>query len=359
MKPIALSLVLLSILNAGVYDYGYNGLKEVADADKNNALFYGNFERIIRYEAIAYTPGDPVTIDAETSELDKMYESISGYVKAKVPYTISVIGHTRRDKEVDHEVAQESTFFGSLQNTLMESVSDSEENRAVCDRAVEEIKKQLIDHNVSKSNILTECREGSQPLYLENDENAREQNYRVMVTLYADKVEKPIVKAVPKAVPAAEPKVVPTNNGDIDSDGDGVVDANDKCPNTPKGYTVDENGCPREVTLHINFPTASAVIPQSSMAQIDELKRFMHEYPMYRIEIIGHTDSVGSESSNQSLSLRRAKALETLLINDAIASERISSSGKGESSPIASNDDKDGRAQNRRTEVKMYMNQGQ
>ncbi|MGD9656001.1 MAG: OmpA family protein [Sulfuricurvum sp.] len=352
MKSIALSLVLLSTLNAGVYDYGYNGLKEVADADKNNTLYYGEYERIIRYDAINYTPGNPVTFNAETSDMDKMYESINGYVEAKVPYTISVIGHTRRDKEVNHEVAQESTFFGSLQNTLMESVSDSEENRAVCDRAIAEIKKQLIDHHVAENNIVTECREGSQPLYLENDENARALNYRVMVTLYAPKVAKPAPKVVPKTISAPEPKV------EIDSDGDGVVDANDKCPNTPKGYTVDENGCPREVTLHINFPTASAVIPKSSSAQIDELKRFMHDYPMYRIEIVGHTDNVGSESSNQSLSLRRAKALENVLIDDAIAPERISSSGMGENAPVASNDDEEGRAQNRRTEVKMYMNSG-
>ncbi|MDD2951389.1 MAG: OmpA family protein, partial [Sulfuricurvum sp.] len=224
-----------------------------------------------------------------------------------------------------------------------------------CDRAIDAIKKQLLDHNVQESNIVTECREGSQPLYLENDKDARARNYRVMVALYVPKAEKPAPKAVPVAKPA--PVVVPAP-AELDSDGDGVVDSKDKCPNTPKGYKVDDNGCPREVTLHINFGTNLFAIPSSAYKDIDELKRFMNDYPMYNIEIIGHTDSVGSEHSNQILSEKRAKSLETLLVKEGIAADRMSSTGMGETKPIASNDDEAGRAQNRRTEVRLYVNSG-
>jgi outer membrane protein OmpA-like peptidoglycan-associated protein len=355
MRSIVLSMVLLSALNAGVYDYGYNGVSEVSNSDKNNSMYYGNFDRVIRYDAINYTPSNPVRINKESAELDKMYQSIDGYTQAKVPYKISLIGHTRRDKEIDHEVAQESTFFGSLQNSVMESVSNADDNRAACERAIDEIKKQLVDHNVQESNIVTECREGSQPIYLENDEDARDRNYRVMVALYAPKTEKAKPKAVPVAKPA--PVVVPAVV-EADSDGDGVVDSKDQCPNTPKGYKVDDNGCPREVTLHINFATNLFAIPSSAYKDIDELKRFMNDYPMYTIEIIGHTDSVGSDSSNKVLSEKRAKSLETLLVKEGIAANRMSSTGMGETKPIASNDDEAGRAQNRRTEVILHATSG-
>ena len=357
MRSIVLSMVLLSALNAGVYDYGYNGVSEVSASDKNNSMYYGNFDRVIRYDAINYTPSNPVRINKESAELDKMYQSIDAYTQAKVPYKISLIGHTRRDKEIDHEVAQESTFFGSLQNSVMESVSNADENRAACERAIDAIKKQLVDHNVQESNIVTECREGSQPIYLENDEDARDRNYRVMVALYTPKAEKAKPKAVPVAKPA--PVVVPAVAVvEADSDGDGVVDSKDKCPNTPKGYKVDDNGCPREVTLHINFATNLFAIPSSARKDIDELKRFMNDYPMYTIEIIGHTDSVGSDSSNKILSGKRAKSLETLLVKEGIAANRMSSIGMGETKPIASNDDEAGRAQNRRTEVILHATSG-
>ena len=369
MRSMIAALALFSALNAGIYDYKYNGLDEVSAAEKNNPLYYGDYERIIRYDAISYTPSDPVKIDKESSGLDKMYQSIDGYIKANVPYSVSVIGHTRRDNEADHETTQESTFFGSLQNIVMESVSDAQENRTACERAVEVIKKELIDRNVEEKNIVTECREGSQPLYLENDEDARERNYRGMVTLYTPKTEKRVQPApapIQTLKPVSEPIVAPTavtesdsaesHRIESDSDGDGVADGADKCPNTPKGYKVDDKGCPREVTLHINFATASAAIPSSASEAIEDLKRFMSDYPMYTIDIIGHTDSIGSDTSNQVLSVKRAKALENVLINKGISRERITSTGMGERVPIASNSDESGRALNRRTEVKMHIN---
>ncbi len=71
----------------------------------------------------------------------------------------------------------------------------------------------------------------------------------------------------------------------------------------------------------------------------------------YSVELIGHTDSIGTEAYNQDLSERRADAVRTFLINNGIASHRITAQGRGESEPVAPNDTKEGQAKNRRTEI--------
>lgn len=372
MKSIVLSLAVVSALSAGVYDYGYNGVAEVASSEKNNPLFYGDFERIIRYDAIPYTPGNPVKLNIPAAEMDKMYQSIDGYTNAKVPYKVSVIGHTRKNKDIENEVTQESTYFGSLQNRWMESISDAKTNREECERAVGAIKNALIERHVKEGDILAECRDGADPLYLENDKDAREKNYRVAVTLYASKVENKVQYVAPKPKPApvvakpvvvapppppAPAPVVAVKPVELDSDGDGVLDNSDACPKTPKGYKVDEKGCPREVTLHINFATASAKIPASASKDITDLLGFMKEYTAYSIEIVGHTDSIGESTPNQVLSVKRAKSLEKALVEGGISADRITATGMGESQPVASNMEAQGRAKNRRVEVKMYVNQ--
>jgi hypothetical protein len=60
MRSTVLALALVSTLSAGIYDYGYTPLSDVSAAEKNNPLYYGDYERIIRYDAIGYTPGNPV-----------------------------------------------------------------------------------------------------------------------------------------------------------------------------------------------------------------------------------------------------------------------------------------------------------
>lgn len=370
MKSFILSLALSSALFAGVYDYSYTPLKEVNATEQKNALFYGNFERILHYDPIFYTPSDPVKLQDEEA-IKKMLQSVQSYASSGVPYMVSVVGHTRLNKDQEHENAQESTFFGSIQNSLFESKSDAKANRAGCERAVDAVKKQLIDNKIQEKDIIVECRDGANPHYLENDEDARELNYQVLVTVYTSKPLKPVVvaalvqkavvvpKPAPVIVPAPIPVVVPVIPPIIaegDADKDGVVDSKDKCPNTPKGYVVDENGCPVEVTLHIKFATSSYAIPASASKDIEKLKGFMKDYPGYSIEIGGHTDSIGEAPQNMILSDKRAKALAGVLVKSGISTDRIKAQGFGESLPIASNIEAPGRAQNRRVEVKMFAN---
>jgi len=104
------------------------------------------------------------------------------------------------------------------------------------------------------------------------------------------------------------------------------------------------------ILKNIFFESGSAALLSTSNREIEKLKTLLAENPNLRIEIIGHTDNVGSEADNLSLSLSRAQAVQNALVNKGIARTRIMATGKGESNPIASNDNELGRSQNRRTE---------
>ena len=106
------------------------------------------------------------------------------------------------------------------------------------------------------------------------------------------------------------------------------------------------------VTLgDVLFETGRAELTGSAPAGLSKLADFLGEYPDRSIAIEGHTDSVGTEEFNFTLSQRRAAAVQTFLANQGVAHSRMRAVGKGEGSPIASNDSSTGRQQNRRVEV--------
>lgn len=77
----------------------------------------------------------------------------------------------------------------------------------------------------------------------------------------------------------------------------------------------------------------------------------LREYPDTTVEVVGHTDNVGSAAYNQDLSQRRADAVARILINEGVAPRRVVAYGRGEDQPVASNYTAEGRAQNRRVEI--------
>lgn len=162
-------------------------------------------------------------------------------------------------------------------------------------------------------------------------------------------------KPVAVPVPVEKPVIIATTAPVValDSDHDGVIDSIDECPNTPKGYKVDPKGCPKSVTLHMNFKTGSSSIPLSSYKDVDLLTAFLQENPAASITIIGHTDNVGKAANNLKLSKTRAEALAIRIIESGISESRITTDGKGLSQPIASNKTKKGKAQNRRIDVQI------
>lgn len=139
-----------------------------------------------------------------------------------------------------------------------------------------------------------------------------------------------------------------------DSDGDGVIDSLDKCPNTPKGVAVDKHGCPIIINLNINFDFDSAEIKPEFLPKIKEVVEFLKANPAYKAEIQGHTDSIGSAAYNKKLSEKRAKAVYEVMVKMGIDPSRLTYVGYGEERPIADNSTSEGRAKNRRVEVHLY-----
>ena len=107
------------------------------------------------------------------------------------------------------------------------------------------------------------------------------------------------------------------------------------------------------VLNNIFFDTGSATLLSKSDPELDRLAELLQEQSTANIEIIGHTDDVGEESDNLSLSIARARAVYDALQARNIPSARMSYVGKGESEPIAPNDTQEGRQKNRRTEFRL------
>lgn len=149
---------------------------------------------------------------------------------------------------------------------------------------------------------------------------------------------------------------------DPDNDKDGVADESDNCPNNPEtvnGYK-DQDGCPDEkpqeikqnFILHgVNFKTASAELLEESYYVLEQVFNSLEAYPAIRVEIGGHTDNQGDDKSNLTLSYARAKSVLNYLALRGIDGSRLVAKGYGESRPIASNDNAEGRAKNRRVEL--------
>lgn len=102
---------------------------------------------------------------------------------------------------------------------------------------------------------------------------------------------------------------------------------------------------------NIFFNTASYDLLPASNAELDKLVKLMKANPSLRIELGGHTDNVGADAANLTLSDQRANAVRDFVVTKGIAADRITARGYGETKPVASNDTEEGRAQNRRTEV--------
>ncbi len=161
---------------------------------------------------------------------------------------------------------------------------------------------------------------------------------------------RPAVARAPAAAPRPAAAAAPA-----DADRDGVPDSRDNCPNTPRNYAVDADGCPipmeetATVELMVNFDFDRSEVKSEYFSEIKEVADFMARFPDIDIELEGHTDSRGTDAYNLDLSDRRVAAVRQVMIDRYnVAASRVSSTGFGESRPIASNDTDAGRAENRR-----------
>ena len=166
---------------------------------------------------------------------------------------------------------------------------------------------------------------------------------------FGKRAPKEVVTAPVEDVVVVQEEVIVVVDNDYDKDG--VTNDKDLCPNTPIGVKVDANGCPKVVTLEVNFAFNSFEIAEKYMPEIRKAGDFLMKNPDYSAVLKGYTDSIGTDAYNMVLSERRAQsvmqALEVLGVNP----DQLKAIGYGKSDPIATNETSEGRAQNRRVDA--------
>jgi len=158
-----------------------------------------------------------------------------------------------------------------------------------------------------------------------------------------------------------------------DSDGDGVPDYFDKCPNTPAGTKVDAFGCPLPVIKpvenaiiteddkkvvtdaiqNLQFDSGAAVISDVSYQSLEKLAKLIVS-KKYHLKLAGYTDATGSAALNLKLSKGRAEAIKMFLVSRGADPALIQTDGFGKANPIASNKTAAGRKLNRRVEFTLF-----
>lgn len=125
------------------------------------------------------------------------------------------------------------------------------------------------------------------------------------------------------------------------------------------GATVERVGEGIQVTFEsgLLFAFDSDVVREEARANLRNLAASLHKYPNSDLLIVGHTDDVGSDSYNQGLSERRARAAANFLAAQGVAPSRLRATGLGETEPVAANESDANRARNRRVEVAIYASQ--
>ncbi len=146
-----------------------------------------------------------------------------------------------------------------------------------------------------------------------------------------------------------------------DSDNDGIADAFDKCPSI--AGVAENQGCPvieKEVIMQTNlaaqnilFTTGTAKLIGRSFDGLNDVAKIMRKTRGLHIYIDGHTDNVGTDDLNQTLSEARARTVQLYFKNQGLTIARLHAAGFGKLRPIADNKTAAGRRQNRRVELRL------
>jgi outer membrane protein OmpA-like peptidoglycan-associated protein len=146
---------------------------------------------------------------------------------------------------------------------------------------------------------------------------------------------------------------------DPDNDHDTFLDKDDKCPNE---FGVAPDGCPKkytnvvvtatkiEIKQTVYFAFNKATIKPVSFPLLNEVAQALKDNPTIKVEVQGHTDSVGNDKFNLKLSQKRAESVKAYIVKQGVAADRMVPKGYGENVPIADNRTADGRSENRRVE---------
>ena len=147
-----------------------------------------------------------------------------------------------------------------------------------------------------------------------------------------------------------------------DSDNDGVADKDDDCPNT--AGIPSNNGCPEgmispqeafkilENSRKVLFDTGKHIIKADHSQYLDEIAEIMNNNTQSIFTLEGNTDTTGSDKFNERLSEDRAEVIKNYLIQKGVVADRLSTVGNSDTKPVATNETKEGRSKNRRTDIR-------
>ncbi len=335
--PLFLFLFFITTAQAGtLYKYPDKPDTERLISEKvagpgESQLQFREFNAIYRYPSLHQNSEG--TLDNPSQQV---FEQIKSQLAdmAGQEILVTLIGHSQKNYKTNEDIHLPTTFTRTWQRLgetippQQDKTSDTTENN------MEKIRQLLIDNGIDESQIYLENRNGFDDAFVEYGRSERKSNWRVDVTIYDIK--------------------------DRDSDEDGVMDREDRCPGTGPGLIVDSRGCPKILTLYLEFGFDSnklrKPLESDTKQQLDQLKEFaelLHKHPEYRAIVIGYTDSIGDEEYNRKLSLRRAETIRNLLIDEGISEYRIGIDGLGEKYPLAPNDTEEGWRKNRRIELQL------
>jgi adhesin transport system outer membrane protein len=287
----------------GLYDYEFNvaANKNIKSTPLDNHLMYDNFALIKRFDFVNMD-----NFDSNDNNISEVAKVINKYKDEDIKVT--VIGHTQ-------------------------AMEDKEESYNKAASYAKNIKDELVKNGVNKDVLIEESRVDYDKAFLETNRGDKTLNNVVAIALY---------------VPKKAEKVI------LDDDKDGVINELDKCPNTPAGYTVDENGCTNKINLEVLFENNSAVVKEDTKEKVLAFAKYLNDNKEFNTVITGHASKDKSSASyNQKLSEKRANAIKDLLVANGVESSRIQAIGKGFDEPIASNDTAEGQALNRRIKAEL------
>lgn len=160
---------------------------------------------------------------------------------------------------------------------------------------------------------------------------------------------------VRNAVAVVKNEVKEVVAANTDSDNDGVLDSEDKCPSTKPNTKVNGYGCAveekAEFTMNVEFQSGKSTIGSQYNSQIEDLANFMKKHAQTKVEVQGHTDTSGSAAINTKLSQKRAEAVMNAVVKMGVAKDRLTAKGYGPSQPIADNSTQEGKQKNRRVVI--------
>ena len=209
----------------------------------------------------------------------------------------------------------------------------------------------------SSKNAIAGLEQKLSQLQVEIDALKTERDQLLKKTMDSDKDG---VSDADDACPDTPEETVVDNRGcEQDSDKDGVVDRLDLCADTAEGVTVNAMGCEDNKSIllkGVTFEFGTANLTESAQQSLMTTATIIKESsPEQRFEVAGYTDSTGAPERNQLISDQRATAVRTFLINQGVQDNLLVAKGYGQENPIADNATRKGRAQNRRVELHMIM----